>query len=216
MSANNQRIIDWVDGRFAGVAPTDQAQEQKEELQTHMEDIVKEYMAEGMDFSEAFATAKDDMGDLDELLSGEGFKMKKKKKATAEAAIDHVYDNRSNDPFGERSEACINEFEEYGHRSDDRGWRFRINHEGVVALSPFIYLFMGLTFGWWAWGWMIIPVSAIVFCAGDRTNHKIVGLSPFIYLALGATLGWWAWGWIVIPLSAIIFEGGIIRINHRD
>ena len=210
MSVNNQRIIDWVDGRFAGVAPTDKVLEQKEELQTHMEDIIRDYMAEGMEFDSAFATAKDDMGDLDELLSGAGFK-KKKKKSTAEAAIDHVFDNRSNDPFGERSEVFdLHEFETRRHERGSSRWKFRINHEGIVALSPFIYLFLGFAFGWWAWGWMVIPVSAIVFCAGDKSNHKIVALSPFIYLALGFSLGWWAWGWIVIPLSALIFESRLI------
>jgi len=219
---NNQRIIDWVDGIFASVTPSDRVAEQKEELQTHMEDIIRDYMAEGKDFAEAFAAAKEDMGDLGELLSGEGFTKKKKRKKesatpfdVANAAMEHAFENRSNDPYNERGSIDIFDADEYEKRGG-HGWQFRFDHEGIVALSPFIYVALGFIFGWWAWGWMIIPVSAIALCAGDDIRHKIVALSPFIYIALGVAFGWWAWGWIIIPASAIIFEGGFIKFSYRD
>ena len=220
MSVNNQRIIDWVDGRFAGVTKTAKMLEQKEELQTHMEDMIREYMADGKDFEQAFAAVKEDLGDLDELLLGESFKINDIKNI-AHGAIDRVFDNRSNDPVCDRPEVLDPEdFGDFNHRGmsgrADFEWKFRFNHEGLVALSPFIYLFLGFYFGWWAWGWMIIPVSGILFSGSGGFAHRMVCLSPFIYIALGVTMGWWAWGWTVIPIMAIVFEGGLIQVKHRS
>ena len=76
----------------------------------------------------------------------------------------------------------------------------------LTALSPFIYLGLGFLFGWWMWGWIIIPVVAISN-GKIKKREKWIALSPFVYLMLGFLFGWWAWGWIVIPVSAILFEG---------
>jgi len=211
---NNQRIVDWVDGRFAGFAQTDKVREQKEELETHMVDRIREHMANSMDFEQAFIAAKEDLGDLDELLTG--FEHKKKMERPAPLPP-------STRPFN--SQEIANAAVEYAHSADsevvddfeiDAGrWRFRVNHEGLVALSPFIYLLLGFAFNWWAWGWMVIPVSAIVLCAGDDIRHKLVALSPFVYIALGVAFNWWAWGWIIIPLSAIVLEGHFFSVSYR-
>lgn len=83
---------------------------------------------------------------------------------------------------------------------------------GLIALAPFIYIALGVWFGWWAWGWMIIPLSAI-WLEVDDIRHKIVASSPFIYLILGFWFGLWAWGWVIIPISAIIFETPFIKIS---
>jgi len=185
---NNQRIIDWVDGLFTNIALTDTAREQKEELQIHLTDRVKDYMHEGMDFDRAFSQAKDDLGDLDELMAN----FKKKSKVHLGISID---------------------------RDDDETegkWKFRFHCEGLIALSPFIYIILGIAFGWWAWGWMIIPVSAIIFGVGKEDfGAMMCALSPFIYLALGAWFGWWVWGWIVIPAFAIIFGGEFISVKKE-
>gem|GEM_PF-3046576 len=79
--------------------------------------------------------------------------------------------------------------------------------ERFIALTPFIYLGLGILFGWWAWAWMIIPVSAILLMGGLKGGMLIVALSPFIYLAAGFMFGgvFWQWGWMIIPISGILF-----------
>jgi len=222
---NNQRIIDWVDGLFTSFAQADIVREQKEELQTHLAEKVHEYMLfERMEFDDAFAKAKDGLGDLDELMAN--FQKSDGIKANATASGvgvivgdkiygHHFHDNRSNDPQLDGMSSDVHFFDERPKKK----WRFRIQCEGLVALTPFIYLILGFAFGWWAWGWIIIPVSAILLSWDDRDaesiGHRIVALSPFAYLVLGFTLGWWAWGWIIIPASAVIFSSGLIRFARE-
>ena len=196
---NNQRIIDWVDGLFTSFAQTDIVQEQKEELQTHIADKVQEYMLfERMEFDDAFVKAKEGLGDLDELMAN--FQKK----------------YRSNDPQFDGISSDAHFFDERPRRKKRR---FRMQSEGLVALTPFIYLALGFAFGWWAWGWIIIPVSAILFSwddwDGESIGHKITAISPFAYLLLGVMFDWWAWGWIIIPASAIIFSSGLIRFARE-
>lgn len=74
----------------------------------------------------------------------------------------------------------------------------------IVALSPFIYVGLGMLFGWWAWAWLIIPVSAIILCSGLSRGLMFIALSPFIYVLFGFIFGWWAWGWALIPISGIL------------
>ena len=47
---------------------------------------------------------------------------------------------------------------------------FGIQWWAFPALAPFVYVLIGLLFGdpWWAFGWMIIPVSGILFAAAKR------------------------------------------------
>ncbi|MCL1786454.1 MAG: permease prefix domain 1-containing protein [Defluviitaleaceae bacterium] len=189
---NNQRIIDWVNELFAGFAQTNKVREQKEELTQHLIDRMKEYMAEGMNFDQAFAAAKEDLGDLDELL----------------ASFTDLSSSRMADALP-------------AHEDRPGGWRFRLNHEGLVAMSPFVYLVLGFAFGWWAWAWVIIPMTAIIFSSGlfngkgEDAGYGLIALSPFIYVLMGFFLGWWAWGWIIIPVSAILFGIPVIKIGLR-
>ena len=76
-----------------------------------------------------------------------------------------------------------------------------------VALSPFLYIILGIMFGWWSWAWVIIPLTAVITYSRDIGKHTLTALSPFIYVLFGIFFGWWAWGWIIIPLSAILLEG---------
>ena len=221
---NNQRIIDWVDGLFTSFAQTDTVREQKEELQSHLMDKVQEYMMfEGMDFDGAFAKAKEDLGDLGELMTNFQKQDRVSPAGIGVVVGDRVYghrihDNRSNDPHDMHVDMSSD-----AHFFDDRPKRkkrrFRLQSEGLVALTPFIYLVLGFTLGWWAWGWMIIPVSAILFSwdrwDGETIGQKITAISPFVYLALGALFGWWAWGWIVIPASAVIFSSGLVSFRRE-
>jgi len=219
---NNQRIIDWVDGLFAGFAQTDKVREQKEELQSHITDRVKEHMADSMDFDRAFAVAKEDLGDLDELLAS--FDRKKEKKSKDRKKETWVRDEApteyvGNAPYNPMDSSHDDTLGEEKRKKKKDGWSFDIRWHGLVALSPFIFLGLGFAFNWWAWAWMIIPVSAILFGGkwGKRSiGHKLVAVSPFIFLALGFAFGWWAWGWIVIPVSAILFGSGSIVRAGRD
>lgn len=191
---NNERIILWVDELFSNFTQTSQVMEQKEELQQHMLDKIKEYMANGMNFDQAFEAAKDSIGDTNELLAN----------------------------FSETFQSQT--FEE-GYEMEDEdchncSWHFRLNKDGIVALSPFVYLLMGFAFGWWAWGWIVIPVSAIIFSSGlfsksGRFGDGIVALSPFVYLLMGFVFGWWAWGWIIIPVSAVLFCTPLVKSGRR-
>ena len=114
--------------------------------------------------------------------------------------MDYEQDNRSNGPAPETSQAetaasPISALREGGYQR----WT-------LAALSPFIFIALGFMFGWWAWAWMIIPVSAIL-SAPTGKYEKMVGLSPFLFLALGFAFNWWAWAWMVIPVSAILYAG---------
>ena len=78
----------------------------------------------------------------------------------------------------------------------------------LSSLSPFVYIALGMLFGgfFWAWGWVIIPLSGLLFIR--QWNVILVGATPFIYVLLGLFFGWWAWGWLIIPVSGIVFIAG--------
>ena len=63
---NQERITNMLEELFIGIPETDEVREQKEELRVHLAEQVKDYMAKGLPFEEAFQKAKNDMGDLDE------------------------------------------------------------------------------------------------------------------------------------------------------
>ena len=188
---NNARIVDWVDSLFVDVEQTDKVLEQKEELQMHLTDRIKDYMANSMDFNEAFRLATADLGDVDELVAGF-----KKERAASKQRTRVEWDDDEDDDWDEE------EWDDFDDNSEHNrglfGWK-------LTALSPFIFLGLGFAFGWWAWAWVIIPVSAILETPMKK-GHKIVSLSPFVFVLMGFAFGWWAWGWIIIPVSAILFH----------
>ena len=87
--------------------------------------------------------------------------------------------------------------------------KYGVREGTFIALTPFIYVALGLIFGgkFWAFGWVIIPVAAILFKARIDNKEKFIALTPFIYLLLGFFFGWWVWGWMIIPVSAILLKG---------
>ncbi|MCL2421741.1 MAG: permease prefix domain 1-containing protein [Defluviitaleaceae bacterium] len=192
---NNVRIIEWVDSLFADVEQTDNVLDQKEELQMHLTDRIKDHMANGANFDEAFHLATADLGDVDELIAGfrqDGDKVSVKR------------ENRKNRDYGDEWD---DDDDEWDKLCDDLphkglfGWK-------ITALSPFVYLFLGFAFGWWSWAWAIIPVAGILESPVNK-GHKVVALTPFIYVVGGLLLNWsmwWAWGWIIIPVSAILLH----------
>jgi len=183
---NEQRISKLINDIFYDVVECERVREQKEELRIHLTERISDYMAAGLSFEEALYTAKDGLGDPEELISG--FERKR--------AV--VFDDLE---------------EDYGINIRVRFDRLFVK---LVPLAPFIYILMGITqntwqpewwtWGWWWWGWVIIPITAIL-SSGVR-RHNIPAVSPFIYILLGVFLGWWAWGWLIIPISAILFSTG--------
>jgi len=180
---NEQRIINLVDDLFRSVVETGKVLEQKEELRTHLIESVKDYMENGLSYDDAFEAAKNDLGDLDELISE--FEHKKAPKEKGHS-----------DSKPEKSKK--------GKKPVKTKRRLKRLTKTIVPLSPFIYLILGFTFGWWAWAWIIIPVISII--TEVEFPEKIIAISPFVYLFLGFVFGWWAWGWIVIPVSAIVLS----------
>ena len=164
---NDIRIINYVDELFIEVKQTDKVLKRKEQLKANMTELVKGYMSKSLNFDDAFEAAKNDLGDVDELVAG--FEKKPKKG--------------------------------WVHETDSP----TIEHWKIIALSPFIYVMLGFAFGWWAWAWVIIPLSGIYF-SPIPPNVKLISITPFIYVLLGFAFGLWAWGWVIIPVTAILFS----------
>lgn len=171
---NDIRIRQYVDEIFKDVKMTDKALEQKEELTVNITERVRDYMREGLSFDAAFDTAKNIVGDTEELT----------------APFERAEANRPNTP------PLVSSGAEVKPRLPFYGWQ-------LAALSPFIYVLMGFLFGWWAWGWIIIPLAGIL---GSPIPFwtRIVAMSPFVYVFLGFFFGWWAWAWVIIPMAGIL------------
>ncbi|MCL2189478.1 MAG: permease prefix domain 1-containing protein [Defluviitaleaceae bacterium] len=187
---NSQRINKLVNDLFYDIQDTPEVREQKEELRIHLTERVNDHMAEGYTFEDALQLAKESLGNPRELV--EGFPRKK-----------------------------VVEWEDL---DDDYGVNFRFRFSKLFTrltpLSPFIYIILGVTqnswmpwlpfemASWWLWGWMIIPVIAIL--SSGVGFYSLPAIAPFIYLFIGFAIGgtWWAWGWMIIPICAILCPGG--------
>jgi hypothetical protein len=206
---NDQRIKNYVDEIFRGVKPGAGVTEQKEELVVNITERVQDYMREGLSFDAAFETAKNIVGDTDELTAPF-------EKESYGSQQPPEFAPAKGEPRGAEKSGG---FTVGGKRVKvEFGW-------GIVALAPFLYVIIGLLqnwymaympwfpqfMNWWAWGWIIIPGAAILSTKMNWTT-KFVSLSPFIYLLLGFWFGFWAFGWIVIPIAGLI-QGGIIKVT---
>ena len=187
---DRQRIISFVDKLFEDIPNSKLVIEQKEELRSHLEERIADYMARQIPFEDAFRKAKDDLGDVSELTKEFAKKVEPKKDFAKKA--EHRKKRGKRRRTGVRAK-----------------WNFP---HMLTALSPFIYIMMGfilLDWRFWAIGWIIIPVSGIIAEAISRRKlHILTGLAPFVYVGLGILIGglFWAWGWIIIPMAGIIFK----------
>jgi len=181
---NNERMTKWINDVFFDCPDSPALQEQKEELAAHLTERVREHMAQGHSYDAAFSQATQDLGDLGELVAG--FSPHPPQPAFMEMSD------------GSRERIKIVSYKVLGARF--------LHSEKFVALSPFIYVALGLAFGWWWWAWVIIPMSGILM-GNIGWKMTTVALTPFIYVLLGFALGGmaWAWGWIIIPVSGILF-----------
>ena len=180
VNLNNERITKWVDILFSDLPQTGRVREQKEELQIHLIDRIKDYMSNGIAFDQAFESAKNDLGDVEELKAD----FRPAGNSAATAGHDDDWDEDWDDDD-----------------DDERGgawWK-------ITALTPFVFVIGGFLFNWWHWAWAIIPVTAILSTPGISRGHRIIALTPFIFVLSGFFFGFWAWGWIIIPVAGILF-----------
>jgi hypothetical protein len=189
---NDIRIRQYVDEIFNEVKPTLKVQEQKEELVVNITERVRDYIQEGLSFDAAFETAKNALGDTEELTGAfEKIPVLTGSQYPSEA-VTIIEPDENPASASPRSRIHV----DFGNK-----WT-------LTALSPFIYLMFGFLFGWWAWAWVIIPVSAILNTP-MKSVLKLVALSPFIYILMGFFLGLWAWGWIIIPICGVLSTSSI-------
>jgi len=176
---NNSRINDFLDNLLGSYQQTPELLEQKEELMTHLTERTQDHMAKGLTYDQAFEATIRDLGDVKALVAG-----------IAPRKQDADYSKK-----GKKKKKKKNK-EKEKTLLPERIWL------PLVSLSPFIYLILGILFGWWAWAWVIIPLTGIL-CI-DEWKVVVLSATPFIYYLLGWFLGWWAWGWLIIPVAAIL------------
>ena len=185
---NNMRITRFLDELLDKYEQTPSLLEQKEELASHLTERVQDHMAKGLSYDEAFDATITDIGDVSALVAGI---------APEKEDTNHTKSEKKK-----------------GKKKDKKKGRKKADLATMLtALSPFVYVLLGLVIGgwFWVWGWVIIPVTAILAHA-DGYREKIVSITPFVYVAIGL-LGfwgwrWWAFGWIIIPVSAIVLFVG--------
>lgn len=187
-SKYNIQITQWINDLFKNFKQSPELDEQKEELKSDLVDRILDYMkGSELSFEEAFEKCKDSLGNLEEFLEvfeEKGFERER------------IFED---DPFFANKRKNNGVYEEKIQKT---------NLSVLISLSPFVYLALGIWFGLWAWGWMVIPLSAIWLSNSESISDKIVSSSPFIYLLLGIFFGLWAWGWVIIPISAILLSNG--------
>lgn len=232
---NRELISQFVDDLFKNINQTKKVIEQKEELRSHIIEHVNDNMQKGFSFEDAFEVAKHDLGDLSELIQefakkedeeSENKHLKKLKK------LRYIKRFLENGEISDELDEAINDFAikiEHDAKYRSLKWKRRKKSRWdfagkIIPLSPFIYVIIGLFLGiwqWWAFGWMIIPMTAIFF--SEPGLGRLIPLSPFIYVIVGILLGipqiqsldwviisarqWWIFGWMIIPIAAILFSG---------
>ena len=171
---DRQRIISFVNQLFEDTPKSKLVIEQKEELQSHMEERIADYMAGGISFEDAFNRAKDDLGDVSELVKEfekkGSSKKKKKRKKHRKGRFPYILTPLA--PFIYVGLGLLIP----GWQIWAVGWiiipmipilETFIKDKSLpvlVGLTPFIYVGLGILIGgsFWAWGWMIIPIAGII------------------------------------------------------
>ena len=177
---NNTRIQIFLDELLENYEQTPALLEQKEELMSHLTERVQDYMAKGLSYDEAFDATIRGLGDVNALVSG----IVPKQAPLHHSGHDYDYEEE---------------------KSERRSMRRLVRRLAIplVSMSPFIYIRLGIAFGWWAWAWVIIPMAGVLTTGDWRVI--LSSWSPFIYFLLGWFFGWWAWGWLIIPISGTLF-----------
>lgn len=150
---NNQRITQWIEALFTPYTQTPAVEEQKEELTHHLTEKVREYMANGNDYDTAFHRAIEDMGEPKELLANfsdilEPIIPDPRELLTLQNSLP------TPTPMWEAARQHYEEALATGKKKPK--WP-----EKLILLSPFVYILLGVFFGWWAWAWVIIPIAFI-------------------------------------------------------
>ena len=182
---DKQRITSFVNQLFEDVPKSNLVFEQKEELQSHLEERIADYMAGGTSFEDAFIRAKDDLGDAGELVKEfekkGGSKKKKKHKKNRSKRFPYIITPLS--PFI----YILLGFLIPGWQVWAVGWiiipmmpiiETAISSKSLtvlVGITPFIYVGLGIIlmdWRFWALGWMIIPIAGIVLSGPWAPNWK--------------------------------------------
>ena len=185
---NNSRIKIFLDELFENYEQTPALLEQKEELMIHLTERVQDYMAKGLSYDEAYDASIRGLGDVRALVTGIT-----PAKITSQHSAPHHEETKKGKKKAKKIRKLI-----------------RRIAMPLMMMSPFIYILLGLVFGWWAWAWVIIPMAGCM--QTGRIRVILVSWSPFIYFLLGWHFGLWAWGWMVIPLAGALMPIG----NWRD
>ena len=181
---DKQRIISFVNQLFEDVPNSNLVIEQKEELKSHLEERIADYMAGGISFEDAFSKAKDDLGDVGELVrefeKKGGSKKKKKHKKNRGKRFPYILTPLS--PFI----YIMLGFMIPGWQIWAVGWiiipmipiiETAISSKSLtvlVGITPFIYVGLGIIlmdWRFWAFGWVIIPIAGIVL-SGPWTSKE--------------------------------------------
>ncbi|MCL2605168.1 MAG: permease prefix domain 1-containing protein [Defluviitaleaceae bacterium] len=193
---HEKRIAKLVNDLFYDIVETDEVREQKEELRIHLTEKTQEFMKKGLSFDESLAAARASLGDPDELVSG----FERKRAVVVEEVDDEYGVNvhfRVGRLFTKLTPLAPFIYVILGVTQNSWkpmlpfevmnwwlwGWIIipvfgilsaGIGFHTITALSPFIYVGVGLLYGgtWWLWGWMIIPISGILFSGGGCKKKK--------------------------------------------
>jgi len=217
---NNIRVKDFLDQLLDKYEQTPSLLEQKEELITHLTERVEDHMAKGLTYDQAFNATIRDLGDVNALVADIApIKAKSDYYSTQDSSHgfphghergfshDHSRSN-SNAPTPWEGTGTGTETADWPHHTTRRP-RFKIHPRTasmLTSMSVFVYVILGILSPWpqwWAWGWIIIPLSSLLFIP----NFKVIFVSatPFIFILLGMFFGWWAWAWVIIPLASLTF-----------
>jgi len=181
-----------VNDLFYDIVETERVREQKEELNIHMSERISDYMAAGLSFEEAFEAAKSSLGDPEELISGF-----ERKRAIVLDDVDNDYgvniQMRFNRPMARLVPLApfiylIVGLTQHLWQPDWWTWGWwswgwviiaivpilssGIGLNKIPAISPFIYILLGVFFGWWLWGWLVIPIASILFSSNISKKRK--------------------------------------------
>ena len=192
-----ERLIEYIDGLFSGAALNMRNAEIKEEILQNTLEHYDDLLSEGKSEQEAYASALESIGDVEELLSS------LPRAAQAEPV-------REAQPKAEAPEK----------EPHSRG--MRIACAIVWPCSALLAVAIGW-YGSWGYAWAVFPLAAallhvaesvILLARGRRAGWRLVdGLLRLcicvLYAVLTAATGKWIVTWLVFPMGAAL--GGVLN-----
>ena len=192
-----ERLIEYIDGLFSGAALNMRNAEIKEEILQNTLEHYDDLLSEGKSEQEAYASALESVGDVEELLSS------LPRAAQAEPV-------REAQPKAEAPE------------KEPRSRGMRIACAIVWPCTALLAVAIGW-YGAWGYAWAVCPSAAallhvaesvILLARGRRAGWRLVdGLLRLcicvLYAVLTAATGKWIVTWLVFPMGAAL--GGVLN-----